>query len=72
MGGHSLPGWGAAHSQGGGISHSQQDGGVTLSRIGGHPLPAGWGHSLPHIGMSLLSAFITMEDMVMVTGMASK
>lgn len=29
-------------------------------------------HSLPHIGMSLLSAFITMEDMVMVTGMASK
>ena len=37
--------------------HSQQDGGA---------------HSLPHIGMSLLSAFITMEDIVMVTGMASK
>lgn len=27
---------------------------------------------LPHIGMSLLSAFITMEAMVMVTGIASK
>lgn len=29
-------------------------------------------HSLPHIGMSLLSAFITMDDILMVTGMASK
>lgn len=27
---------------------------------------------VPQIGMSLLSAFITTEDMVMVTGMASK
>lgn len=27
---------------------------------------------VPQIGMSLLSAFITMDDIVMVTGMASK
>lgn len=38
----------------------------------GAPGPARGAHSLPHIGMSLLSAFITMDDMVMVTGMASK
>lgn len=38
----------------------------------GAPGPACGAHSLPHIGMSLLSAFITMDDMVMVTGMASK
>lgn len=41
------------------------------------PIPGGsstlkCSHLLPQTGMSLLSAFITMEDMVMVTGMASK
>lgn len=71
MGAHS-PSRGFTPQQVGGCHSLQQDGGHSPSRMGLTP-PAEWGaHSLPHMGMSLLSAFITTEDIVMVIGMASK
>lgn len=69
-GGHSPRGMGVTPPSGWGPL-PQQDGAHSPRRIGGHSSRMG-GHSLPHIGMSLLSAFITTEDIVMVTGMASK
>ena len=80
MGLTTLAGWGSLPQQDGGSlspsrmggSLSQWDGAPSPSGMGLTP-PEGWGaHSLPHMGMSLLSAFITTEDIVMVTGMASK
>ena len=67
----SPAGWGSLSPAGWG-SPSQRDGGHSLQRDGGSLPQRDGGHSLPHMGMSLLSAFITTEDIVMVTGMASK